>query len=223
MNISIELFHYGARFTGYLEENLPHRHDCLQAIWSEANWNALIEGKNIIVEANHTLLISSDTEHQIPNLNLISVLVDTESTYAEDLNKMIEDSTYTIISNKLDILTKTSPLNRQKKSLRIEVRQALELIDLHEHNCDLNEISAKVGLSTERFRKVFKEQVGVSFKAYAKWFKIKTAFKLLLDPKFRHLKIVDIAYQAGFTDHAHMTKTIKETFGHTPKMLNKNL
>jgi len=61
---------------------------------------------------------------------------------------------------------------------------------------------------------VFKEAVGITFKNYIKWQKIKIAMSLLKSDK---LSLVDIASESGFTDQSHMNKLVKENFGHTPK------
>ena len=67
------------------------------------------------------------------------------------------------------------------------------------------------GLSTERFRHVFAEQIGVPYKRYVLWRRLRLAAVGLAAGH----DVTTAAHGAGFSDSAHFARTLKSTFGIT--------
>lgn len=223
--MKIELYNFGAYIEGEMNDNEVHSHECIQISRSKNNCYISIKEKEVFFKAGETILIAAKVQHSLPNNHWCNILVDNECIIGEELELLIGDKSHIILKenktiNELMNNPKVS-LTHIKENIRDEVKSAITIIGEHDHNCDLKEISKKVSLSADRFRKVFKEEMGITFKNYLRWKKIKKAFTLLNQPK--EIKLVDIAHSSGFSDQAHMSKIIKETFGYNPKVIKNNL
>ena len=76
----------------------------------------------------------------------------------------------------------------------------------------LKEIAGFCYLSETRFLHLFKEKTNLNFRRYQLWNKL---IKSL--PYLKTHSITETAYQFGFTNHAHYSRTFKVTFGLSPK------
>lgn len=86
---------------------------------------------------------------------------------------------------------------------------------LDEHPYDLTgaaTLAHAQGLSVSRFLHLFSEQIGVPFRRYRIWNRVRAAMKLALGGS----SFTDAAAGAGFTDSAHFARCFRETFGVTP-------
>ncbi len=74
-------------------------------------------------------------------------------------------------------------------------------------------------LSESRLLHLFKNQVGLPIRNYILWLKIKAAIALIIRQQYN---LTQIAYEAGFADSAHMTRTFNKVLGISPSMITKN-
>ena len=74
-------------------------------------------------------------------------------------------------------------------------------------------------LSESRLLHLFKTQVGLPIRNYILWLRIKTAVELIIEQQYN---LTQIAYEAGFADAAHMTRTFNKVLGVSPSMIAKN-
>ncbi len=77
------------------------------------------------------------------------------------------------------------------------------------------ELAQLVELSPDRFRHLFKEQLGLPVRRYLLWLRLRRAGLLLRDG----ITLTQAAHAAGFFDSAHFSRTFKEMFGDTPSFL----
>ena len=68
-----------------------------------------------------------------------------------------------------------------------------------------------VNLSESRLAHVFKEGAGMPVRRFLLWLKLIDAVKLIISG----MPYTEAAYEAGFADHAHLTRTYKKMFGLT--------
>jgi AraC-like DNA-binding protein len=68
------------------------------------------------------------------------------------------------------------------------------------------------GLSSSRFLHVFAESLGIPFRPYVLWLRVQRALGALASG----CSIAEAANVAGFSDAAHLTRTLRRTLGHTP-------
>lgn len=76
----------------------------------------------------------------------------------------------------------------------------------------LGEAAAKVALSPGRFRHLFVEQTGQSFRSYQLWMRLQRA----IDAISNGATATDAAHTAGFSDAAHLTRTFRKMMGIAP-------
>lgn len=198
-----------------------HSHLCLQACSPKEEVSVLIEDQEITVFPDHVLLINRNVTHQLNRATWTNILIDPESQYCNEFETLLNNHSYKLYDD-LSLLNNIhQSLSLQSQNLRPEIQNAIKIIRDHNHNCNLEEIASSVFLSAERFRHIFKEELGITFKNYIKWQKIKKAFSLTMTDN--ELNLTEIAYQSGFSDQAHMSRVIKENFGYTPKTLTKKI
>lgn len=75
----------------------------------------------------------------------------------------------------------------------------------------LQMVATQSGLSTDRFRHLFADQVGLPYKRYILWRRLRLATTHLMDGQ----GVTTAAHAAGFSDAAHFARTLKSTFGVT--------
>lgn len=98
------------------------------------------------------------------------------------------------------------------------VSQSVALIRAElENNVSVKEIAASVELSESRFSHLFTENLRVPVRRYLLWMKLRDAMHLLA----RGVSLTDTAYEAGFSDSAHLTRTFRQMLGITPSALLK--
>jgi AraC-like DNA-binding protein len=97
----------------------------------------------------------------------------------------------------------------------LDMRIAQVVAWLDEHPDDLtgaNRIAGSQGLSPSRFLHLFTAQVGVPFRRYRIWNRIRAATKVALAGS----NFTDSALTAGFADSSHFAHSFRDTFGVTP-------
>lgn len=88
----------------------------------------------------------------------------------------------------------------------------------HDSSVSVGEVAATVALSESRFSHLFTEQVGVPVRRYQLWLRLRNAIHLMAN----HVSLTDAAYEAGFADSAHLTRTFRQMLGITPTALIKH-
>ena len=74
------------------------------------------------------------------------------------------------------------------------------------------ELARGVGLSSERLRHLFKEQMGLPMRRYVQWLRLLRALTQALGGA----SMTQAAVDAGFADAAHLTRTSRRMFGLPP-------
>lgn len=96
-------------------------------------------------------------------------------------------------------------------------RRVLEFIeDKLANNLSLDDLSAVAGLSKFHFARAFRQTIGTSPHAFLMSRRIARALGLLRN---RH-PVGKVARHCGFSDHAHLTRQFKRSFGFPPSALS---
>ena len=93
----------------------------------------------------------------------------------------------------------------------VRVRAVCDLLRLNPC-CALDEIAAALGLSYDRTSHLFTEAVGLPFRSYRLWQKVRRANRLL----WLGESLTSTAHAAGFADSAHLCRTYQQVFGRPP-------
>jgi AraC-like DNA-binding protein len=93
------------------------------------------------------------------------------------------------------------------RALHPAIRKALRLVeeDLTQ-KISAAKISEAIGLSEGRFLRLFKEQMGTTFRAYIKWHRWRVAVHALANGQ----SVTEAAHAAGYHDAAHMVRVTRE-------------
>ena len=76
----------------------------------------------------------------------------------------------------------------------------------------VREVAAATGLSASRFQHLFTREVGVPFRRYRAWQRLRGAIREVAGGN----SLTAAAHAAGFADQAHFTRSFRRTFGAPP-------
>ena len=113
----------------------------------------------------------------------------------------------------LEIQQYTKTNTRQKNRAIIEKSKAI----LAERCCEalgVGDVAEALGLSKNYFGQLFKSETGSTVSEYLNLLRIDQAKKLL---RQTNLKIYEIAYKTGFSDHFYFSIVFKKLVGISPK------
>jgi AraC-like DNA-binding protein len=79
----------------------------------------------------------------------------------------------------------------------------------------LAEVAAVAALSPSRFRHLWVQETGTSFRAYVLWLRLQVAIETAMAGE----SWTQAAHEAGFADSAHLTRTFRRMFGINPATL----
>jgi AraC-like DNA-binding protein len=99
---------------------------------------------------------------------------------------------------------------------RLDARAAGAVRRVHDDpTLSLRDLSPSAGLSPSRLRHLLREETGVPFSRLALWAKLTRAVAAIA----RGENLARAASEAGFADHAHLTRTFVSMFGQRPSEL----
>ena len=173
---------------------------------------------------------------------LKSLIPDLEETYFKINNPNIQTS----ITNNILQICKLYDSNNNNKYIKIFL-QLLTIIDLLYENCrtkyknkatkktkeilnyihlnynhdiHLYQVADYFGYSREYFSRMFKQEIGLSFKQYLDNYRIDKSIQLLINS---NQTILEIAYATGFTNENQFIQTFKKYYHLTPGNFRKLL
>jgi len=82
-------------------------------------------------------------------------------------------------------------------------------------NFDLDRVAGTLGLS-RRYVQQLLEETGRSFTEHLVERRLQRSHSILTDRRYLHLAIIDIAFEAGFSDVSHFYRVFRRRFGDTP-------
>jgi two-component system response regulator YesN len=96
------------------------------------------------------------------------------------------------------------------------MKKALAFIQQHiyDENLTLQSVADELNLSISYTSESIKQSVGMNFTSYVTKLRMERAKGLLADS---NCKMYEAAFQCGYVDYAHFTKTFKKYYGYSPK------
>ncbi|MDR6548843.1 response regulator [Paenibacillus qinlingensis] len=96
------------------------------------------------------------------------------------------------------------------------MKKALTFIQQHiyDENLTLQSVADELNLSISYTSESIKQSVGMNFTSYVTKLRMEKAKALLADS---NCKMYEAAFQCGYVDYAHFTKTFKKYYGYSPK------
>lgn len=105
------------------------------------------------------------------------------------------------------------PMDMRVMHIAQKIKQELPLTST------VAELAAQVGISSHRLTHVFSDRLGISIKSYVLWARMRRAVELIA----QGVPLAMVAHDVGFSDSAHLTRTLKHFFGLTPSMVARGM
>lgn len=230
-----------ALFIGQFNDNVMHRHYALQISITVNGYFMVTDAANY--DKSYTqCFINSNVPHQFrSNETCLIILINPLSTLGhqlfkkynhneiinpgEDLHQLsifLSDylkqncNFHELIDNIKKYLEQLKCTCESENHFSDErIYRTIQYLEQHfDRIISLEEMSKFCHLSQTRFLHLFKEKTNLNFRRYQLWNKL---IKSL--PYIKTQSITETAHQFGFTDSSHYTRTFKETFGLSPKIL----
>lgn len=107
-----------------------------------------------------------------------------------------------------DFLAHSTPRARRVMDARI-AQVLAELEDEAGLDATAERAASRVGLSSSRFQHLFADEVGVPFRRFRVWQRLRRAIGEIVDGS----NFTDAAHAAGFADQAHFSRAFRQAFG----------
>lgn len=96
-----------------------------------------------------------------------------------------------------------------RRALDPRVALAASCLADDDHAPSLGAVARKAGLSTSRLQHLFTAEIGVPFRRYRAWARMRRAIAEIVSGA----NFTRAAHEAGFCDHAHFARDFRRTFG----------
>ncbi|MES3022943.1 MAG: helix-turn-helix domain-containing protein [Pseudomonadota bacterium] len=214
-------------FRGRAADNTTHAHAALQLTLS-ADGLVTIHGASGTF-SGPALLVAPGAPHAIHAAGIITLLlIEPQSPIASFLAGPKLQGIAPLSASLSDLLDLDAPLANcldrvlgnvpaPAPVLDARVAAALECLALDPSAAAVARAAGAVGLSTSRLRALATQELGTSLAAWVMWRKLERAGKSLTGGA----GLAEAAFEAGFSDQAHFTRTMRKVFGITPKMLSQ--
>ncbi len=208
-----------AMWRGDIGDGAFHRHFAAQAILSNRPVR-VVNDRGSYVEAE-CVLIEPLTSHRVePGREALLIYIEPGKTMEPEAEELLRPARS---ANSLAMIGSPegsrfwanwllSPLPASN-ILDARMAAALESIEraLNLGTVPLQLVARRARLSTDRFRHLFAAHMGMSYKRYVLWRRLRLATTHLMDGQ----DVTTAAHAAGFSDAAHFARTLKSTFGVT--------
>jgi len=217
-----------AIFRGHVGGNKAHSHWASQ-ITIALDGEVEFETASGLI-SSEAVYFSSKTEHRLISGFVCSIYLDPLfDSLIKTLNKDASDGWKSLLhseltqklgsisaSTDLRILLNSDllrPLNLTSSSDERFNKVIQEIKAWHSNGRDIGRdyLAKLVNLSPTRFSHWFVEKSGIPLRSYKKWLKLRVAMDALLDGE----SPVEAAMLAGFSDQAHMSRAVSDSFGLT--------
>jgi AraC-like DNA-binding protein len=214
----------------------PHSHHCIQIYLALSGTVRARSGPGTHWRRCAAVVVASDVRHEI-DANEGTVLIgffDPESEFAASLGALMP-SPITFVPEAVAarwraILGEPSEIDkacvdrwvhstllseRRPRALHPAIQRALDYLrngGLQGRRLSAKHVADTVQLSPSRFLHLFTESLGIPFRAYVRWLRVQRAMGAL----HAGCGITEAAQVAGFSDAAHLTRTLRQTLGQTP-------
>lgn len=218
-----------ALYSGAIIDTGVHSHHAIQIVLT-AKEKFQIRLENNLSFAS-AVIIDSDVEHELfaSGTHCIFFYVEPESEFGQKLKEKMHGE-YEFFDDHKDLCTDLVSSCVQRPSVREfrkivqqhwhmpekktsfdpRIGQVLHLIDDVEFKkTKISGLAGKIGISESRLQHLFKEQVGISIRKYLLWKRIVDGINFAV----RGRDFSTAAFEAGFADGAHMSRTFKAMFG----------
>jgi len=211
-------------FRGDSAENRLHAHAAVQCVYSPHG----IELQDEHGQSFHgpAWMIRSGTVHRLaPAAGLVLLLVEPQSPLARNLSTRhppgaivpLDDEVAATVADASPVEALLPALESRVVArtacLDARVAKALDLLEVVQARDPAAVAAAHAGISSSRLRALCRQQFGVPFSKLVVWRKVRQACLAM----GRGESLAQAAADAGFADQAHLTRTMSDVIGLTPR------
>lgn len=200
-----------------------HTHHAVQLVWSaEGEVELTVEGRRRLVRS---ALIPSNTEHALDatGRKIALLLVESHGPRGAALDRLarteptvdlrdapfVEEASVAGANQLIQRLV-AGPTPRPMSTA---ARRAVAYVESHlDGTPRLTDAARLAAISPTRLTHIFTDEVGVPFRRFVLWARIKRA----VEETARGSDLTRAAHQAGFSDAAHLSRTFRDMFGMRP-------
>lgn len=187
----------------FLRDYLPELHNCS---YQNVNLKEIIDKDKLNYLFSKAVLTAYDYFADAPNYRTNTVMY-----IIELLNYIFVNDTYSNLSPR--------DIENKKKNAKRLIRIA-EYIDEHfQEQITLEDIANMEDITTTHLSHLFSSGFGVTFQDYLNERRFEYAIQLM---KNSNQKIIEISYEAGFSDPKYLNKMFKKRFGLSPREFKKD-
>jgi len=225
-----------AAFHGIAGDNRPHAHHAVQVVVTFGApvtlWTSPAGAQPL-----SAALIPSDLKHALvpSDIEVGLLFIDAESARGRSLNSMSHGIWSPLIADVpkmrdafelaiggnergLDLLLAQFAVQIPASHADVRVARVLERLHLSEHlDVTADEVAAWAHLSASRFAHRFRRHTGMPLRPYLRWLRLQRAAAAMINGT----TATDAAHAAGFSDAAHLTRTLRTHFGIAPRVLTR--
>lgn len=216
---NLEIGEFSARWRGAVGDSVPHRHFAAQAVLgtpsvSVEHAGAIVEAPCVLIEPNvrHRLIPCAIAELHFIEPTLHAQIPGLVAAIGAGPHRLVSEPSGIAFWEGWLAKDEPAPLDRR-------LIAAMWLIDSHldAGSVRLGCLAAAAGLSPDRFRHLFVEQLGIPLRRYMLWRRLRLAAQRLAAGD----NVTAAAHGGGFSDAAHLARTIKHMFGINARQLLK--
>lgn len=225
-----------ALFVGPIKDNTPHAHHALQLCVSLDASLELRANSKEPWRSYQAALVAANAPHQLRHEvgKLALVYVEPTSAAGRGLAHIAPHGIFAVPREPFAEVVKTlvagppspaamdalltaataqAPAQRPVDARIDKAVAALATLDMP----STEGLARSVALSASRFRHLFRQQMGVSVRAYKLWSRLQQAVLMTA----LGIPLTDVAHAAGFADSAHFARTCRRMFGFSPKQVQQ--
>jgi AraC-like DNA-binding protein len=100
----------------------------------------------------------------------------------------------------------------RRRDIDPRIARAVDRLQASDELLSMDDIATAAGLSTSRFQHLFTAEVGVPFRRYRGWQRLRNAIRCAA----AGASLTEAAHAAGFADQAHFSRAFRAAFGAPP-------
>ncbi|TGL03162.1 AraC family transcriptional regulator [Leptospira bouyouniensis] len=218
-------------FIGTIIETSKHNHNAIQITLSAYN-DFTVEFDEISISTK-SIIINSNCNHKLIGRKgkQIVISIENASNHSRAFHALLGENPYREINIDPKLIQTIESDAKENKNLSIvlekiishlniefnkvnkideRIKKILNIIEnVEEKKISVKKLAAQVALSESRIQHLFKIQIGMSIKKYLLWKRLVDGIHMITSGK----DFTEAAYEAGFADSAHMSRTFKQMFG----------
>ena len=208
-----------AAWRGGVGDGVLHRHFAAQAIIADGPLR-VFDAQGRLVEAE-CILIDPLTPHRVqPGCEALLIYVEPGKRMEADAAELLSPvraatslATISAVEGQGFWATWLASPPPVADAIDPRLASALQFIEnaLNLGPVPLQNAASHARLSADRFRHLFADHMGMSYKRYVLWRRLRLATTHLMEGQ----DVTTAAHAAGFSDAAHFARTLKTTFGVT--------